>query len=91
MISRSALGRRKLTGRNLWFAGLYVTWPTSYEALVGRAELKAGTSCSFIIVLELQSDLYCAGEWLLVTASAGGVGIAACQIGKGALRSSFLP
>ena len=24
--------------------GLYVTWPTSYEALVGRAELKAGTS-----------------------------------------------
>ncbi len=22
--------------------GLYVTWPTSYEALVGRAELKAG-------------------------------------------------
>ena len=25
-------------------AGLYVTWPTSYEALVGRAELKAGTS-----------------------------------------------
>ncbi|KAH8107869.1 NAD(P)-binding protein [Cristinia sonorae] len=44
-------------------AGLFVTWPTSYEALVGRAELKAG-------------------EWLLVTASAGGVGIAACQIGK---------
>ncbi|TCD71204.1 hypothetical protein EIP91_011682 [Steccherinum ochraceum] len=35
----------------------------AYEALVGRAELKAG-------------------EWLLVTASAGGVGIAACQIGK---------
>lgn len=23
-------------------AGLFVTWPTSYEALVGRAELKAG-------------------------------------------------
>ncbi|KXN90586.1 Quinone oxidoreductase-like protein 2 [Leucoagaricus sp. SymC.cos] len=23
-------------------AGLYITWPTSYEALVGRAELKAG-------------------------------------------------
>lgn len=22
--------------------GLYITWPTSYEALVGRAELKAG-------------------------------------------------
>jgi len=44
-------------------AGLYVTWPTSYEALVGRAELKPG-------------------EWVLVTASAGGVGIAACQLAK---------
>ncbi|KAI0267827.1 NAD-P-binding protein [Gloeopeniophorella convolvens] len=44
-------------------AGLFVTYPTSYEALVGRAELKAG-------------------EWLLVLAAAGGVGIAAVQIGK---------
>ncbi|KAF6760271.1 alcohol dehydrogenase [Ephemerocybe angulata] len=44
-------------------AGLFVTWPTSYEALVGRAELKAG-------------------EWVLVTAAAGGVGIAAVQIAK---------
>ena len=44
-------------------AGLYVTWPTSYEALVGRAELKAG-------------------ETVLVTAAAGGVGIAAVQIAK---------
>ncbi|KAF8200800.1 hypothetical protein BJ912DRAFT_1139179 [Pholiota molesta] len=44
-------------------AGLYITWPTSYEALVGRAELKAG-------------------EWVLVTAAAGGVGIAAVQIAK---------
>ncbi|KAI0829943.1 alcohol dehydrogenase [Trametes gibbosa] len=44
-------------------AGLYVTWPTSYEALVGRAELKPG-------------------EWVLVTASAGGVGIAAVQLAK---------
>ncbi|KIK46929.1 hypothetical protein CY34DRAFT_75138 [Suillus luteus UH-Slu-Lm8-n1] len=25
-------------------AGLYITWPTSYEALVGRAELKPGES-----------------------------------------------
>ncbi|KAJ3575128.1 hypothetical protein NP233_g1305 [Leucocoprinus birnbaumii] len=39
-------------------AGLYVTWPTSYEALVGRAELKAG-------------------EWVLVTAAAGGVALGA--------------
>lgn len=44
-------------------AGLYVTWPTSYEALVGRANLKAG-------------------EWVLVTAAAGGVGIAAVQLAK---------
>ncbi|KII92456.1 hypothetical protein PLICRDRAFT_50833 [Plicaturopsis crispa FD-325 SS-3] len=44
-------------------AGLHVTWPTSYEALVGRAELKPG-------------------EWVLVTASAGGVGIAAVQLAK---------
>ncbi|KAH8119400.1 alcohol dehydrogenase [Phellopilus nigrolimitatus] len=44
-------------------AGLHITWPTSYEALVGRAELKAG-------------------EWILVTAAAGGVGIAAVQLAK---------
>ncbi|KAF8735874.1 hypothetical protein AX14_001324 [Amanita brunnescens Koide BX004] len=44
-------------------AGLYVTWPTSYEAFVGRAELKSG-------------------EWVLITAAAGGVGIAAVQIAK---------
>ncbi|KAH9917878.1 alcohol dehydrogenase [Epithele typhae] len=44
-------------------AGLFVTWPTSYEALVGRAEVKPG-------------------EWVLVTASAGGVGIAAVQLAK---------
>ncbi|KAF7964968.1 hypothetical protein HWV62_31365 [Athelia sp. TMB] len=42
-------------------AGIHVTWPTSYEALVGRAQLKAG-------------------EWVLVTAAAGGVGIAAAQL-----------
>ncbi|KAJ6625624.1 hypothetical protein B0H10DRAFT_1782956 [Mycena sp. CBHHK59/15] len=39
-------------------AGLFVTWPTSYEALVGRAQLKAG-------------------EWVLVTAAAGGVALGA--------------
>ncbi|KAI5123944.1 hypothetical protein M0805_006358 [Coniferiporia weirii] len=44
-------------------AGLHITWPTSYEALVGRAELKAG-------------------EWILVTAAAGGVGLAAVQLAK---------
>ncbi|KAJ7132756.1 alcohol dehydrogenase [Mycena crocata] len=45
-------------------AGLFVTWPTSYEALVGRAKLQAG-------------------EWVLVTAAAGGVGLAAVQLAKG--------
>ncbi|EIW82912.1 NAD(P)-binding protein [Coniophora puteana RWD-64-598 SS2] len=44
-------------------AGLYITWATSYEALVGRANLKAG-------------------EWILVHAAAGGVGIAAVQLAK---------
>ncbi|KAJ6499270.1 NAD(P)-binding protein [Mycena sanguinolenta] len=45
-------------------AGLYVTWPTSLEALVGRANLQPG-------------------EWVLVTAAAGGVGLAAVQLAKG--------
>jgi NADPH2:quinone reductase len=44
-------------------AGIHITWPTAYEALAGRAELKAG-------------------EWVLVTAAAGGVGIAAVQLAK---------
>ncbi|KIJ39918.1 hypothetical protein M422DRAFT_32520 [Sphaerobolus stellatus SS14] len=44
-------------------AGLYVTYPTSYEALVGRAELKPG-------------------EWVLIHAGAGGVGLCAVQIAK---------
>jgi len=44
-------------------AGLFVTYPTSYEALLGRAELKPG-------------------EWVLVHAAAGGVGLAAVQIAK---------
>ncbi|KAF8210306.1 hypothetical protein K438DRAFT_1665380 [Mycena galopus ATCC 62051] len=45
-------------------AGLFVTWPTSYEGLVGRANLQPG-------------------EWVLVTAAAGGVGLAAVQLAKG--------
>lgn len=44
-------------------SGLFVTWPTSYEALTGRAQLKAG-------------------EWCLVHAGAGGVGLCAIQIAK---------
>ena len=44
-------------------AGLYVTAPTSYGALVTRAKLQAG-------------------EWVLVHAGAGGVGLEAVQIAK---------
>ncbi|GAW08547.1 alcohol dehydrogenase [Lentinula edodes] len=44
-------------------AGLYITWPTSYEGLVGRAQMKPD-------------------EWVLITAAAGGVGIAAVQLAK---------
>ncbi|KAI9665301.1 MAG: hypothetical protein M1831_001738 [Alyxoria varia] len=44
-------------------AGLFVTAPTSYAALVTRAALKKG-------------------EWVLVHAAAGGVGLAAVQIAK---------
>ncbi|CAK9785640.1 alcohol dehydrogenase [Cutaneotrichosporon oleaginosum] len=44
-------------------AGLYLTYPTSYEGLVGRANTQPG-------------------EWVLVHAAAGGVGLAACQIAK---------
>ncbi|KAL5485220.1 hypothetical protein ACEPAI_7862 [Sanghuangporus weigelae] len=44
-------------------AGLHITWPTSYEALVGRGELKPG-------------------DWVLVIAAAGGVGLAAVQLAK---------
>jgi NADPH2:quinone reductase len=52
--------------RNMSFdqaCGLSITWPTSYEALVGRAQLKEG-------------------EWVLVHAGAGGVGLAAVQLAK---------
>ncbi|KAG8886052.1 hypothetical protein FRB97_007928 [Tulasnella sp. 331] len=44
-------------------ASLTVTWPTSYEALVGRANVQPG-------------------EWVLVHAAAGGVGLLAVQIAK---------
>lgn len=49
---------------NLQAASLTVTWPTSYEALVGRAQTQPG-------------------EWVLVHAAAGGVGLIAVQIAKG--------
>lgn len=48
-------------------AGLFITYPTSYEGLVGRGEVKKG-------------------DWVLVHAGAGGVGLAAVQIAKGEPR-----
>lgn len=39
--------------------GLYVTWPTSYEALVGRAELKAG---GYRLVSFLHTFTYICGQ-----------------------------
>jgi len=44
-------------------AGLSATWPTSYEALTGRGNMKPG-------------------DWVLVHAGAGGVGLCAVQIAK---------
>ncbi|EJD51027.1 NAD(P)-binding protein, partial [Auricularia subglabra TFB-10046 SS5] len=44
-------------------AGMSLTWPTSYEGIVGRGELKPG-------------------DWVLVHAGAGGVGLPAIQISK---------
>lgn len=63
--------------------GLYITWPTSYEALVGRAELKSGTLFCPNISSKKLTRTRVIGEWVLVTAAAGGVGIAAVQIAKG--------
>jgi len=52
--------------KNLTFdqgSGIFITWPTNYEGLVGRARLQKG-------------------EWVLVTAAAGGIGMSAVQIAK---------
>jgi len=62
-------------------SGLFVTWPTSYEAFVGRAELKPGITAVYLNLSG--SDRQQKGEWVLITAAAGGVGIAAVQIAKG--------
>lgn len=52
--------------KNLTFdqgSGIFITWPTNYEGLVGRARLQKG-------------------EWVLVIAAAGGIGMSAVQIAK---------
>ena len=64
--------------------GIFITWPTNYEGLVGRARLQEGTqifqwgcfSNSHILLFD-------SGEWVLVTAAAGGIGMSAVQIAKG--------
>jgi NADPH2:quinone reductase len=72
----------KIRSTKISLLGLFVTWPTSYEALVGRAELKPGLFCLLYFMNLLCSDSV-VGEWVLVTAAAGGVGIAATQLAKG--------
>lgn len=32
-------------------AGLFITYPTSYEALVGRAKLQAGTHTTYATIV----------------------------------------
>lgn len=61
--------------------GLHVSWPTAYEALVGRAALKAGGSPARHI-LHLCGPRCIVGEWVLITAAAGGAGLAAVQLAK---------
>lgn len=58
--------------KNLTFrqaSGLFVTWPTSYEALTGRAQLQAGRL--IVSPLMLKITHISLGEWCLVHAGAG--------------------
>ena len=76
--------------QNVCSVGLFATYPTSYEALVRRGKLKAGAcllhpTVTPTVLIVLACTL---GEWLLVLAAAGGVGMAAIQIGKGTNRST---
>jgi NADPH2:quinone reductase len=61
-------------------AGLFVTAPTSYAALVQRAQVKKGMSVLSIIPKSHLTIL--SGETVLIHAAAGGVGLAAVQIAK---------
>ena len=53
-------------------SGIYVTWPTSYEALTGRGQLKPGmrglTILRFYIQFGLIWLLFRIGDWVLVHA-----------------------
>lgn len=75
-------------------AGLYVTYPTSYAALVYRANIQPGEFSRARLRLSQASvsqprrlgrsflPSRSTGEYLLIHAAAGGVGLAALQIGK---------
>ncbi|KAK4994188.1 hypothetical protein LTR66_005724 [Elasticomyces elasticus] len=68
-------------------AGLFVTAPTSYAGLVHRAGVKKGThhptSCQHVCssMAHVRTDAN-PGDYVLVHAAAGGVGLAAIQIAK---------
>ena len=53
---RRSWGRFDRLLRGKCGVGLFVTWPTSYEALVGRAELKPGTCSPEFWFLRKQAD-----------------------------------
>jgi NADPH2:quinone reductase len=61
-------------------AGLFVTGPTSYAGLVVRAGVKKGEFNGQVPITA--SVLMNPGDWVLVHAAAGGVGLAAVQIAK---------
>lgn len=66
-------------------AGLFVTAPTSYAALVQRAGVKKGEFLVLRLFRKMATLLIlcCAsGDYVLVHAAAGGVGLAAVQIAK---------
>ncbi|KAK4989961.1 putative secondary metabolism biosynthetic enzyme [Elasticomyces elasticus] len=76
-------------------AALYLTGPTSYAAMVVRANIQEGRSCPLSPCVEATIDLQeekgklwtdnalrRTGDWALVHGAAGGVGIAAVQVAK---------
>ena len=55
----SLIAARYIVADMAWYlAGLHVTWPTSYEALVGRAELKPGKSMKLEVYMALADSPY---------------------------------
>lgn len=63
-------------------AGLMVTWPTSYEVLLLHLCSRGNTLMLHSQALHGRAQLK-PGEWVLVTAGAGGVGLSAVQLAKG--------